>query len=120
MTPQGHPFSGWISFSAHEHEGTTTAQVELLIRPSDPIYELAFLAFASRKEDRMWQHTLKAVAHHFGIEAEVETEVVCLDKKRQWRQSKNIWHNAAIRSGIYSLGAPFRWVIGLFRRTPSG
>jgi hypothetical protein len=33
--------------------------------------------------------------------------IVCVDGHRQWRNAKNIWQNAAIRSGI---GAPARWL----------
>ncbi len=118
MTPQGHPFAGWITFSAQEQEsGSTSAQVQLLIRPSDPLYDVAFAMFAGRKEDRMWQHTLGSVAQHFGSRSEVETEVEVVDRKRQWRQAKNIWHNAAIRSALYTMGAPFRWIGRLFKRS---
>jgi hypothetical protein len=28
----------------------------------------------------------------------------------------NVWHNAAVRTGLYMLGAPFRWVAGLFKQ----
>jgi len=119
MTPQGHPFAGWITFSAERRANTTEAKIVVLIRASDPLYELAFVSFASRREDRMWQHTLRSVADRFGSDADVATDVVCLDKKRQWHQSKNIWHNAAIRSGLYAIGAPFRWVAKLFRRSSS-
>ena len=72
MTPQGHPFAGWITFSAEKIEGATQAKIELLIRASDPLYELAFVALADRKQDRMWQHTLRAAAGHFGSDAAVE------------------------------------------------
>src|SRR5260370_26610316 len=40
MTPQGHMFAGWITFSAYEEEGCTVAQIEVLARPNDPAYEL--------------------------------------------------------------------------------
>jgi len=33
-----------------------------------------------------------------------------VDSRRQWRNAKNIWQNAAIRSGFYMFGAPIRWV----------
>lgn len=42
MTPQGHPFAGWITFSAFQEEGSpTVAQVQVLIRASDPVHEMA-------------------------------------------------------------------------------
>ena len=43
MTPEGHPESGWNTFSAHEDEdGATVAQVRSLARANDPIFEVGF------------------------------------------------------------------------------
>jgi hypothetical protein len=36
MTPEGHMFSGWITFSARSEDGATVAEAQLLIRPNDP------------------------------------------------------------------------------------
>lgn len=116
MTPEGHPFAGWITFSAFRDDGTTAVQAQLQIRPSDPVTELAFPLGVSQMEDRCWQETLRSLAAHFGVTAEVETTVVCLDRRRQWSRFTNIWHNAGIRSGLYLLGAPLRW----FRRRSAG
>jgi len=113
MTPEGHPFAGWITFSSHREDEVPVAQVQLLIRPSDPLYEAGFALFGSRVEDKMWQHTLRSLATHLGVDAEPETEIVCVDKKRQWRLIGNVRHNAMIRS---TLAAPFR----VFRRSKSG
>jgi hypothetical protein len=46
----------------------------------------------------------------------VDTQVVCVDKKRQWSKWRNLWHSAAIRSTLYTLGAPRRALKRLFRR----
>jgi hypothetical protein len=46
----------------------------------------------------------------------VETRVVCVDRKRQWPCWRNVWHSAAIRSTIYTMGAPGRLVKRLLRR----
>jgi hypothetical protein len=116
MTPQGHMFAGWITFSAIELDGETVAQAQVLMRASDPIYEVGLTLGGHRQEDRFWQHTLGALAAHFDHEAEVDTQVVCVDGKRQWSKWRNVWHSAAIRSTIYTLGAPSRLVKGLFRR----
>ena len=43
MTPQGHLFAGWITFSALEVDGETVAQAQVLMRASDPIFELTRL-----------------------------------------------------------------------------
>jgi len=109
MTPEGHPFSGWITFSAHEDEdGTTVAQAQLLIRTNDLLWELMMPLGLNRAEDRQWQRTIRNVAAHFDAKGEVETRVVCVDPNRQWRQYKNIRHNALIRWALYAIAAPVR------------
>jgi len=112
MTPEGHMLAGWITFSAHEQAGTTVAQAQVLIRASDPIYELGLTTFGHRKEDQFWCHTLAHLALHFGIVATPEANTVCIDNRRQWRRFGNVRHNAAIRTGLHSATTPLRW----FRR----
>ena len=36
MTPQGHMFAGWITFSAAEEDGATVAQAQVLMRAQRP------------------------------------------------------------------------------------
>ena len=115
MTPQGHMFAGWITFSAYEDGGVTVAQAHVLMRASDPIFEMGLTMGGHKQEDRFWQHTLGAVAAEFGQpDAEVDTQVVCVDKRRQWSKWRNVWHSSAIRSTLYTLGAPVRGVRRLF------
>ena len=116
MTPQGHMFAGWITFSATEIEGETVAQAQVLMRASDPIYEVGLTLGGHRQEDVFWQHTLTQLAAHFGEPGEVETHVVCVDRRRQWSKWRNVWHSAAIRSTLYTLAAPARLVKRLVRR----
>ena len=116
MTPQGHMFAGWITFSATERAGATVAQAQVLMRASDPIFELGLTLGGHRQEDKFWAQTLTAVAAHFGQTVEVDTQVVCVDKRRQWSRWGNIWHSSAIRSTGYMMGAPFRAMGKLFRR----
>jgi hypothetical protein len=33
-----------------------------------------------------------------------------VDPRVQWSEAKNVWHNAAIRTGLYLMAAPLRWV----------
>jgi hypothetical protein len=106
MTPEGHPFSGWITFSSFEDEGTTTAQAQVLMRANDPLYEMGLRMGGHKMEDEIWRKTLENLAAHFGVDEPVETNVVCVDPRLQWRQYRNIWHNAGIRSAIYSVTAP--------------
>src|SRR4051812_39152934 len=116
MTPQGHMFAGWITFSATEVDGETVAQAQVLMRASDPIFEVGLTMGGHKQEDHFWKQTLAAVAAHFGApDAEVDTQVVCVDKKRQWSKWRNVWHSSAIRSTLYTLGAPVRGIKGLFR-----
>jgi hypothetical protein len=116
MTPEGHMFAGWITFSAFELDGNTTAQAQVLMRANDPVYEMGLTMGGHKKEDKFWAETLTALATHIGADLnEVETMVVCVDKKRQWKRAKNITKNSAMRSMLYMLGTPFRWIGGLFK-----
>lgn len=109
MTPQGHPFSGWITFSSFEDEGATVAQAQVLMRANDPLYEMGLRMGGHKMEDQMWQQTLANLAKHFSVYEPVETNVVCVDPRLQWRAYKNVWHNAGIRSALYMMTAPLRW-----------
>jgi hypothetical protein len=110
MTPQGHMFAGWITFSATAVDGDTVAQAQVLMRASDPIYEVGLALGGHRQEDRFWQETLTRLGAHFDHTGEVETRLVCVDGRRQWSRWRNVWHSAAIRSTLFTLGAPFRAV----------
>ena len=116
MTPQGHFESGWITFSAYDDEGTTVAQVESLARTNDPFYEIGFLMFGHRVQEQFWFQTLAALARHFGVQGDVTMRKSCLDPAWQWRESKNVWHNAGIRTGLYVMLAPVRWTRRLRQR----
>jgi hypothetical protein len=116
MTPQGHMFAGWITFSAFAEEGLTSAQAQVLMRASDPMYELGMTLGGHGKEDEHWSHTLRALQAHLGATGAVTVQSVCVDRGRQWSKATNIWHNAGIRSGIYMTAAPIRMIARPFRR----
>ena len=61
MTPQGHMLSGWITFSAAAQEDATVAQAQVLIRASDPLYEMGLTMGGHKQEDKFWQHTLTSL-----------------------------------------------------------
>jgi len=107
MTPEGHPFAGWVTFSSYDEDGTI-GQVQLIIRPSDPLWDVAFVLGAGRGEDWMWQHTVKALARHFGAEVDCEMTVVKVDRRRLWKNWRNVRNNAAIGSLTHLAGKPFR------------
>jgi hypothetical protein len=108
MTPQGHMFAGWITFSSFVEGGATVAQAQVLMRASDPLYELGMVFGGHRQEDKHWVHTLRSLGARFGSEAEVGVETVCVDKHREWSKASNVWQNSGIRSGMHMLGTPFR------------
>ncbi len=97
MTPEGHPFAGWITFSAVPTETGSLAQVQLLIRASDPIWDIGFLFGVGRGEDWMWRHTLKALATHLGADTRPTQEIVKVDRSRLWANARN-WRRSAIFS----------------------
>jgi hypothetical protein len=108
LSPEGHPFAGPLTFSAHTDEGVTVAQVQELTRASDPFWELAMMipVMGERMQNDIWRSTLTNLARHFGAsDPTVRSKIVVVDSRRQWRNAKNIWQNAAIRSG---LSAPVR------------
>ena len=109
MTPEGHMFAAWITFSAFEATGQTYAQVQILLRAGDPLYEMGMAFGGHKKEDQFWMATLNALAERVGAApTHVEFTATCLDKRRQWSNARNIKHNAAIRSGLYTMTHPFR------------
>jgi len=108
MTPQGHMFAGWITFSSFVEDGETHAQAQVLMRASDPLYEVGMTLGGHRKEDAHWIHTLTALAEHFGVAVEVDAQTICVDRRRQWSRAGNVWHNSGIRSAMHMLGTPFR------------
>ena len=112
MTPQGHMFAGWITFSAEREGpkdgGQTVVQALVLMRANDPLYEIAMTLGGHRKEDKFWTATLTALGQRLGIQdPKVETRSTCVDSKRQWRNSRNVWHNSMVRSVLQTLAAPF-------------
>jgi hypothetical protein len=111
LTPQGHMFNGLITFSATDDDEVVVAQVQALVRASDPIYEMSFrLGFGHKAEDEFWLATLKNLAARFGVSTQARQEVALIDPRVQWSQARNVWHNAAIRTGLYYVATPVRWV----------
>jgi hypothetical protein len=111
MTPEGHMFAGMITFRAQQEE-CILVQIQALIRASDPLYELMFrLGIGHKMEDDFWKQTLRNLAAYFhATSSEPELSVVVVDPRVRWKEAGNIWQNAAIRTGLYTTAAPFRWI----------
>ena len=125
MTPQGHMFAGWITFSAEREGDDTIVQAQVLMRANDPIYELGMTFGGHKKEDKFWAATMVALGNRLGVpDPAVETTSTCVDSKRQWRHARNIWHNSAVRSVLQTIAAPFTGLARTLRRdknaVPSG
>ncbi len=113
MTPEGHTLSAWITFSAYRDGDVTVIQAQALERPSDPFDELAYLLGGNKMNDRFWIQTLENLARHVGVAAPVvETQVVCIDKHRQWRHVRNLRYSATVRSARRTMTAPIRKLTG--------
>jgi uncharacterized protein (UPF0548 family) len=109
MTPEGHPESGWVTFSAWDEGGTTVCQVQSMARANDPIYELGFALGGGAAQEAIWRYVLQSLAAHHGVTGQpVLFEKQCVDRRLQWGQARNLWQNAAIRSALHALGRPFR------------
>jgi hypothetical protein len=115
MTPEGHALSAWITFSAHRDGDVTVAQAQALERTADPIVELGYVLGGNRSNDRFWEQTLANLARSVGIsEPAVSTVKVCVDRRRQWRQVRNLRFSPAFTVAAATITAPARW---LRRRT---
>jgi len=105
MTPQGHPESGWVTFSAFEEGGKIIAQIMGLARANDFVYEAAFRAVGSKMQVNIWKTVLTSLAKYLEIPADVTVEPICIDKHLRWSQTGNVWYNAQIRTIFFM---PFR------------
>jgi hypothetical protein len=115
MTPEGHMFAGMITFSAYEEDGAAVAQIQALIRANDPLYEISFRVGIGHKiEDEFWKGTLANLAKRLEVaEPEVTQANILVDPRMQWKEWRNIWKNAGIRSSLYMPVVIFK---RLFRR----
>lgn len=115
MTPEGFPVSGWNNFSVYDEDDCLVAQVQSYERASDPIYEFGFrfMGGAARQEF-IWIHVLTRLAEYYGIKGHVLTQRECLDPAIQWPYAGKVFQNAGVRTTLYKLAAPLRWVGRLF------
>jgi hypothetical protein len=119
MTPQGHIFAGLITFSADDDGGASGAQAEIVMRASDPLFEIGMELIGHRRENEFWTQTLEALANHFGAQGAVEAQVECLDFRHQWSKAGNVWYNAAIRTALYQAVSPLRRLVERAEPSPA-
>ena len=110
MTPQGHPESGWNTFSVYTSDDELVCQIQSMARANDPLYEIGFRLLGTGVQEGIWIHVLKALAAHLQVEGQITTDKVCVDPRVQWAEIRNIWQNAAVRTLLYTLTAPLRWL----------
>ena len=112
ITPQGHPESGWVTFSASVVEDRTVVQILGLARANDPVYEAAFRAVGSKMQIKIWTHVLTSLASQLGVKPDITVDPTLVDRRMQWSEFGNLWFNAQIRTLLYApvriLGAPRR------------
>jgi hypothetical protein len=106
ITPQGHPESGWVDFSASRVGDKTIVQILGLARANDPVYEVAFRAIGSQMQIRIWTHVLTSLAVFLGETAVPSLEARLVDPSLDWSQTGNLWYNAQIRTIV---DTPRRW-----------
>lgn len=113
QTAEGHMFAGWIQFSVSGEPRNLVAHVQVVMRASDPLYELGLRFGGHDREDWFWSYALRELAERFGCEPRVSVRHRLLDRRVRWKALGNIRHNAWIRTTLHRLTLPLR---RLFRR----
>lgn len=109
LTPEGHMFAALITFSCESNDrGRSIAQIRMLLRTSDPLFDVIW-PFERRGEDLFWPGTLRNLAAAHGVRpVRVLVQSECVDRKRLWKNWRNIRYNSGIRTIGHVLSAPFR------------
>ena len=99
MAPEGFPISGWNTFSIEQEPDGLVAQVFSLIRTMDPVYDFGYRFMGGmEKQENDWITVLGNLAQHYGVSEPVSLHSACLDPHYQWREARNVWMNASIRT----------------------
>ena len=96
--------------------GVPVAQIEAVLRASDPLYEIGMMFFGHRQEDRFWRDTLANLAAFFGVRADAEMHRQLLSRRYQWSNAGNLVSNGLIRGALFRSTAPFTRLARRFRR----
>jgi hypothetical protein len=116
ITPEGHMFAGVITFSAFRSGGVPVAQIEVMLRASDPLFEAGMVLFGHRREDRFWRDTLANLAAFFGVRAEPEMHRQLLSRRYQWSKAGNLASNSLLRGALFRSTGPVTRLARRFRR----
>lgn len=116
-TPKGHTFAGWVTFSADEDHDTLTAKVDIVMRASDPVFELGLALGGHRREESFWHETLSNLARSLGSQATPTAKRTLVDRHRHWTNAANIRNNGLLHSALARVRT---LATRPLRRTPSG
>lgn len=100
LSPEGHMFAGWNRFSVEREADGVVVSLEIVMRASDPLYELGLGFGGHRSEERFWAEFLWNVAALYGERPPVRVRRRLLSRRRQWNRWTNIARNAAIRTAM--------------------
>ena len=122
MTPQGHMFAGWITFSAIEQDDETRrtgAGADARLRPDlragpDDGRPSPGGQVLEPAHSATWPHT-SAIRRRLST-----PRSSAWTRNANGRRWRNVWHSSAIRSTIYMLEAPVRGAQGLAHRRHAG
>ncbi|OAI44567.1 hypothetical protein AYO38_00285 [bacterium SCGC AG-212-C10] len=101
-TPEGHPFAGTVELSTRRTSAGTVARVEVIMRASDPLYEMGLMLGGQRREDAFWLETLTNLSRELGAGRRPRKRTRRLDRRRRWSHARNVTRNAAVRSVVYN------------------
>lgn len=95
-----HKYDAAKALAAFAAEGGLVAQVQSIDRATDSLYEFGtILMGGARRQEENWTHVLTRLAERLGVQnPSVEMHKVCVDPRRQWREARNIWKNASVRT----------------------
>jgi len=116
MTPQGHPESGWVTFSAFEDAEGTVCQIQGLARANDPLFEIGFRLLGSKAQEKIWTHVLTSLAEDLGSEGPVQLTKVRVAPGVQWSEVKNVRYNAQLYTLAHKAAWPFRRLRRVLKR----
>ena len=107
MTPEGHMLAGWITFSAGARDGVTVVQIQALSGTNDPLHELGYVLGGNRL------NTSDPDGREPGPPSRGRAQGRLPGRLRRPAlpgKAGNIGKNAAVRTFVWTLGTPVRWL----------